>query len=197
MGANVIRLIRIDHRRMNELLTRMGRRYRAGEELPSRLANELASHADATTNCLLPFVLDRLELPDGAFSDTLDDLAEVADEVARTAQEVPAAVLEQAAAATREHIDVEEQQVLAPLEEAVNVERLRQLGEAFRRRRDSALKARGQRVHGHQRKPASRAELYERARSRGLAGRSSMSRSELASALRQEPQPDQQPDRPL
>lgn len=192
MGANVIRLIRIDHRRMNELLARMGRRYRAGEALPSRLANELAAHTDATTNCLLRFAHDRLELPDTAFTDSLDELAEAADELAGTAQRVPEAVRERVLAATREHIDVEEQQVLVPLEEAVNVERLRQLGEAFRRRRDAALKARGERVRGHQRRPASRAELYERARSRGLAGRSSMSRNELATALRQEPQSDQQ-----
>ncbi len=192
MGANVVRLIRIDHRRINELLTRMGRRYRAGEALPSRMASELAAHADATANCLLRFAHDRLELPDTAFADTLDELVAVADEVASTAQQVPDDVLERAIAATRKHIAIEESQILDPLEKVAHVERLRQLGEAFRRRRDSALKARGERVRGHQRRPASRAELYERARSRGLAGRSSMSRSELATALRQEqPQGDQ------
>jgi hypothetical protein len=83
------------------------------------------------------------------------------------------------------HVALEECTVLVPLAEAVPVPRLRVVGEAFRRRRDAVVNS-----HGgvrDLRPTASRAELYEKARHFEIDGRSSMSREELLTALRDRP----------
>lgn len=185
MGANVIRLVRTDHRRIRDLTDRLGRRYRAGEALPARVVGELAAHVDASTATLLPFAESRIPGLEPAYEHTLDELAAAAAELEDAAHPVPPAVVGMLLAAVTEHIAIEERTVLQPLDEEVSVERLRMLGESFRRSRDSRLKAKGDAAKRYHRPPASRAELYERARYRGIEGRSTMSRSELLSALRE------------
>lgn len=184
MGTNATRLVRTDHRRIGELVGRLGRRYRAGEALPARVVSELTAHVEASTTCLLPFAKSRIDL-DPSFGHTLDTLLDLADEIGGSGHPVPPDLVTMVRAAFDEHVDLEERAVLKPLDETVNIERLRMLGEAFRRHRDSRLKAEGEAGRRYQRPPASRAELYERARYRGIAGRSSMSRSELLTALRE------------
>lgn len=185
MGANVIRLVRTDHRRIRELIDRLGRRYRAGEVLPARVLGELSAHVDASMVTLLPFAESRIPGLEPAYEQSLDELAAAAAELPDAIHPVPAAVVDLLVAAVTEHIEVEERTVLQPLDKEVSVERLRMLGEGFRRSRDSRLKAQGDAAHRYHRPPVSRAELYERARHRGIEGRSTMSRSELLSALRE------------
>ncbi len=185
MGANVIRLVRTDHRRITDLTERLGRRYRAGESLPAQLSTEIRAHAVTSVDCLLPFAEDRVTELDPQYAETLDELAAAADELESCLHPVPAPVVEQVTSAVRRHIDVEEATVLDELDKAVSVERLRLLGETFKRGRDAALKAQGERVGRYTRPRVSRAELYERARYRGIAGRSAMSKSELLSALKE------------
>jgi hemerythrin-like domain-containing protein len=115
----------------------------------------------------------------------LDELTAAATELENASDPVPPPVVEQVTSAVRRHIDVEEATVLDQLDNTVSVERLRLLGETFKRGRDAALKARGERAGKYSRPRVSRAELYERARYRGIAGRSAMSRSELLSALKE------------
>lgn len=184
MGTNVTRLVRTDHRRIGELVDRLGRRYRAGEALPAKVLGELSAHIEASAACLLPFTESRVDL-DPAFARTLDSLADLATELDHADDPVPAELVSRLRSALDHHVELEERVVLSVLDAQVSVERLRMLGEAFRRHRDSRLKAGGDPARRYQRPPASRAELYERARYRGIAGRSSMSRSELLSALRE------------
>ena len=186
MGANVIRLVRTDHRRITDLTERLGRRYRAGESLPTQLSTEIRAHAVASMDCLLPFAEDRVAELGPEYAETLVDLAAAAARLEdSSSHRVPAPVVEQVNSAMRRHIDVEESVVFNELDHAVSVERLRLLGEAFKRGRDAALKSQGERVGRYARPRVSRAELYERARYRGIAGRSAMSRSELLSALKE------------
>ncbi|HEX6326517.1 MAG TPA: hypothetical protein VFZ72_08085 [Jiangellaceae bacterium] len=185
MGANVIRLVRTDHRRITDLTGRLGRRYRAGESLPAQISTEIRAHAVASGDCLLPFAEDRVADLDPAYAETLDELTAAATELENASDPVPLPVVEQVTSAVRRHIDVEEATVLDQLDNTVSVERLRLLGETFKRGRDAALKARGERAGKYSRPRVSRAELYERARYRGIAGRSAMSRSELLSALKE------------
>jgi hypothetical protein len=185
MGANVIRLVRTDHRRINDLAGRLGRRYRAGESLPAQVGTEIRAHTVATGDCLLPFAEDRIAELDPSYAETLDELAAAAEVLESSPHPVPPPVVEQVTSAVRRHIEVEEAAVLEELDKTVSVERLRLLGETFKRGRDAALKARGERIGRYSRPRASRAELYERARLRGIAGRSAMSRNELLSALRE------------
>ena len=185
MGANVIRLVRTDHRRITDLTGRLDRRYRAGEALPTQISTEIRAHAVASGDCLLPFAQDRVDDLDPAYAETLDELTSVAAELENAPDPVPSPLIEQVTSAVRRHIDVEEAAVLDQLDNTVTVERLRLLGEAFKRGRDAPRKARGERVGKYSRPRVSRAELYERARYRGIAGRSAMSRSELLSALKE------------
>lgn len=185
MGANVIRLVRTDHRKITDLTRRLGRRYRAGESLPAQISTEIRAHAVASGDCLLPFAEDRVDDLDPEYAETLDELTDAAAALEDASDPVPPEVVEQVNSAVRHHIDVEEAAVLDQLDNTVSVERLRLLGEAFKRGRDAARKARGERVGKYSRPRVSRAELYERARYRGIAGRSAMSRSELLSALKE------------
>ena len=185
MGSNVIRLVRTDHRRITDLAGRLGRRYRAGESLPAQLSTEISAHTVTSGECLLPFAEDRIAELDPSYAETLDELTAAAEELANAPDPVPPRVVEQVTTAVRRHIEVEEATVLDKLDQTVSVERLRLLGETFKRGRDAELKAQGERVGRYSRPRASRAELYERARLRGIAGRSAMSRSELLSALKE------------
>jgi hypothetical protein len=185
MGANVIRLARTDHRRIHELIDRLTRRYRAGEALPARVLGELSAHVEASATALLPFAESRITALDPAYAATLDELAAVADELAEAPRPVPPELTERLAAVIGRHVEIEEQAVLQPLADEIGVERLRMLGEHFRRCRDARLKAKGNAPRRNHRPPASRAELYERARIRGIEGRSTMSRNELLHALRE------------
>src|SRR5919106_4730512 len=141
MGANVIRLVRTDHRRIADLTERLGRRYRAGESLAAQLSTEISAHATASGDCLLPFADDRVAELDPAYAETLDELVAAAAELESSEHPVPAPVVERVTSAVRRHTDVEEAAVLDELDRSVSVERLRLLGEAFKRGRDGALKA--------------------------------------------------------
>jgi hypothetical protein len=184
MGTNVTRLVRTDHRRIGELVDRLGRRYRAGEALPAKVVGELSAHIEASTACLLPFTESRVDV-DPAFAPALASMVDLITELERSDHPVSADLVTRLRIAFDEHVELEERTILKPLNERVSVERLRMLGEAFRRHRDSRLKAEGEQGRRYQRPPASRAELYERARYRRIAGRSAMSRSELLAALRE------------
>ena len=180
VGANVVRLVRADHRRIAGLVERLGRPHRAGDSLRLRLAAEIAGHADASTRALLPFAKSRVsDLGDTRRS--LEELTDLARRLDECVEPVPADLLDRARSIMYRHVEVEEDATLRPLDDVVAVSRLREVGEAFRRHSAAVVAAR---------RPASpqvtaaRAELYERARRSGIAGRSSMSRDELHAALR-------------
>jgi hypothetical protein len=180
VGANVVRLVRADHRRIAGLVERLGRPHRAGDSLRLRLAAEIAGHAHASTRALLPFAKSRVsDLGDTRRS--LEELTDLARRLDECVEPVPADLLDRARSIMYRHVEVEEDATLRPLDDVVAVSRLREVGEAFRRHSAAVVAAR---------RPASpqatdvRAELYERARRSGIAGRSSMSRDELHAALR-------------
>ncbi len=182
MGTNVVRLVRSDHRRISELLARLNSRHRGGTALQVRVANELTAHVTACRDCLLPFAESRVHL-DRSAAESLDRLDSVAGELRGSAAAATIATLVEA---MDRHIDTEERDVLQPLEDSVTVDRLRRLGESFRRTRDAAIRAEGGPQRRQTRPPASRAELYEQARYRKIAGRSSMSKAELLAALKEQ-----------
>lgn len=187
MGANVTRLIRTDHRRIGELLDRLERSYRSSTDLRITVVSELVAHETASSKELLPFSEARLVGDDTRLSETLEGLRLAAAELEEADEPPPQEVVRRAKVIFRAHVEVEENDVAEPLSHATDVNRLRQAGDAFRRRRDAVLKARGQGRAQNRRRPASRAELYERARRRGIPGRSSMTRKQLVEALEETP----------
>lgn len=183
MGTNAVRLIRSDHRRISGLLARLDGPHRGGADLPQRIARELSAHVAACRDCLLPFAEARLSL-DGAEAESLDELASAAQQL-RTGADSAVVNTSELVETMRRHVDAEERHLLQPLEYVANLDRLRRLGEAFRRARDSALRAAGD-ARRNVRSLPSRAELYEQARYRKIAGRSAMSRAQLLAALKEQ-----------
>jgi hypothetical protein len=182
MGTNVVRLMRIEHRRISALAHRLDGKHRQGANLPAQLASELAAHAYATTAELLPFTESKSGTLDGRCRATVDQLTAIAAELDESEDGVSRATVERTLTALADHV-AEEAEILDTLEQTTEVTRLRMLGDAFCRARDHAFKSRGDKPHRYRRPEASRAELYERARRHGIAGRSSMTRDQLAAAL--------------
>ncbi|MFJ8106058.1 hemerythrin domain-containing protein [Streptomyces sp. NPDC096132] len=96
--------------------------------------------------------------------------------------------LERWTSAVVHHVEEEENDILPALSEALDPDRLQEMGMAFAQRRSQALAGEhlkagstgggtsGQQEHGGE----TRAELYEKARDLGIEGRSSMKKEELA-----------------
>jgi hypothetical protein len=180
VGTNVVRLVQADHRRILGLVERLGRPHRAGESVRRRLAAEIAGHADASTRVLLPFAKSRVnDLGDTRRS--LEELADLARRLDECVEPMPDHLLDRARSVMHRHVEVEEDATLRPLDAVAAVSRLREVGEAFRRHSTGVVAARRP---ANPPATAARAELYERARRYGIAGRSSMSRDELHAALR-------------
>lgn len=188
VGTNAVRLLQADHRRIGELVRRLGRSYRAGESLRVEAAAELRAHVEATRAVLLPFAADRQVAPGTGDGDPeealLKGLIACAAELGDARDPVPAELARRLATAWDQHVE-REGPLLTGLRETVEVHRLRMLGDALRRSRDSALRTALRGTSRLNRPVATRAELYERARRLGIEGRSSMTRGELQSALDQ------------
>jgi hypothetical protein len=187
VGTNAVRLVQADHRRIGELVRRLGRSYRAGESLRVQATAELLAHVEATRAALLPFAADRqVTPPDLAdrYEVLLEGLDACAAELGESPDPVPAELAQRLAATWSEHVECE-RPLLAGLDAAVEVHRLRILGDALRRSRDAARRTALRGTSRLNRPVATRAELYERARRIGIEGRSSMSRAELQHALDQ------------
>ncbi|GKQ41459.1 Rho termination factor N-terminal domain-containing protein [Streptomyces sp. A012304] len=96
--------------------------------------------------------------------------------------------LEEWVGAVVHHIEEEENEILPALSEAVDSDRLRELGMQFATRRSRKLTGQPLKAVGGGRdtepgqgtEGETRAELYEKARELGVEGRSSMSKDELA-----------------
>ncbi|OEJ94402.1 hemerythrin domain-containing protein [Streptomyces thermolilacinus] len=102
--------------------------------------------------------------------------------------------LEKWISAVRHHVQEEEQELLPALSEALDSERLHQLGLEFAGQRSEELA--GTAVHTGDGQPSkqrggssgsgmTRAELYEKARELGVEGRSQMSKDELEEQVRE------------
>lgn len=178
-----MRLTRTDHRRIAELLGRLARRHRSVAGIRPTLVGELVAHEAAASRELLPFAADRLEGYNGRAADSLHQLQLAAAELDESLEPASLDIVTRAMAMFAEHVAVEEQEILEPLSQVTEVSRLREAGDADRRRRDAALKSRGERRRQYRRPSISRAELYERARRRGIRRRSSMTREQLVAAL--------------
>ncbi|MBP2477391.1 hemerythrin superfamily protein [Crossiella equi] len=85
--------------------------------------------------------------------------------------------------AVSHHVEEEEQDLLPALREAVPAAELRRLGDQFDRARREHLAEHG--IGAEVPTQATREQLYERAKAAGIPGRSTMTKEELAEALRQ------------
>lgn len=191
MGRNVLTLLEGDHRRIEAALALTARERARGSRLPPRDAAValVVAHAFAVEATVHPFLLRRSPGVRPAVDAARRHswlLVEAAGTLADTppGDEIFGSCCGRVTILLAEHAD-SERILLAPLGSDVGVVRLRELGAAYVRARETRLGARTARGAGTtpRRFDASRADLYERARRKGVEGRSSMSRDQLIDAL--------------
>jgi hemerythrin-like domain-containing protein len=203
MAADAITLITEDHRLLDGLLERLLQddvdRLAVVEEITARLT----AHARAEEREVYPSIMkadpneaDEVEHAYEEHVEAEHDLRKVRNLIGSPHFEEAAAAF---VAAVRHHVEEEESEVLPALQNAVDTATLRRLGAAFAKERDQQLKSAGFTATRRPRKggdvdtaqddrfaDVTRDELYEMAKKADVAGRSSMTKDELADALRQQ-----------
>src|SRR5512144_847743 len=216
MASDAIILVTKDHRAVENLFATLKEKTGDRAQLLEQLRAELIAHAKAEEIVLYPFI--KKALP--------DERAQV-DEGSKEHHEVESMVeklsglsaddkavdtlLDQLEAAVGDHVEEEENEVLPGLEQVVDEDALRELGESFQQRKaaelsrlvgggspaktkdsakGSAKESGGEAASGKggdksdKGSDKSSAELLEEARAAGIEGRSKMSKEELAQALK-------------
>ncbi len=195
MASDAVSLIEQDHREMEALFERVlageGDRQAAVEEITARLT----AHARAEEEEVYPAVT-RAEPDEEAEVDHAYDEHHEAEHLLRKARNLVATDhFEEAftafVAAVKHHVEEEETEVLPALRKAVDAKTLVRLGTAFDRvRREllgapvTAASAEETAEAGEPPADATRDELYEMAKQADIHGRSTMTKQELAEALR-------------
>ena len=195
MASDAVSLIEQDHRELEALFQRVlagdGDRRAAVEEITARLT----AHARAEEEEVYP-ALTKADPDEEAEVDHAYDEHHEAEHLLRKARNLVAtAHFEDAftafVGAVKHHVEEEETEVLPALREAVDAKTLMRLGTAFDRvRREllgasvTAAPAEEMALAGEPAADATRDELYEKAKRADIHGRSTMTKQELAEALR-------------
>ncbi len=194
MASDAVSLIEQDHREMEALFERVlageGDRQAAVEEITARLT----AHARAEEEEVYP-AITKAEPDEEAEVDHAYDEHHEAEHLLRKARNLVATDhFEEAftafVEAVKHHVEEEETEVLPALRKAVDAKTLVRLGTAFDRVRRELLGApvtaapAETAVAEDPAADATRDELYEMAKQADIHGRSSMTKQELAEALR-------------
>jgi hypothetical protein len=191
MPSSVVRLVTLDHRRLERLLVRAGAPGPSRDRWRREFVLLLRAHHRAEERELYA------ELPGPLHSDPALQAARhdatVVVRVADQAAEVPvdgedfARAVETLRDGLTAHVQALEQAVLPAVDAILERKRLRELGGRYEQRRDQELRTLGAHRPVPRRLDYSRAELYELARKAGIEGRSAMTREELIDALMERP----------
>ncbi|HET8657516.1 MAG TPA: hemerythrin domain-containing protein [Micromonosporaceae bacterium] len=181
--ADVVKLIMDDHRTMEGLFEKL----RSGEgdrqALLEECAARLTAHSRAEEERVYPVITEKNPSESGEVHHGYQEHQE-ADELLHRLQGTDPQgpefdrALAELVDAVKHHIEEEESKILPALAEAVSRNELEELGRAFMERRKEELRA--HKIDDD----VSRAELYKQAQEAGIAGRSQMSKEELARELR-------------
>ena len=191
MPSSVVRLVTLDHRRLERLLERVVTPGPSRERWRRELLQLLAAHQAGEEQELYA------QLAEFWGEESVRDVRAEAGRLAAAAERLGAADvsatddtppelagdLDGLRRALAEHAHVTEQVLLPLVGERLERKHLRELGGRYEERREQALVDNG----GHREVPRrldySRAELYELARKAGIEGRSAMTREQLIDAL--------------
>lgn len=215
MTSDAITLVTKDHRAVENLFATLKEKTGDRAQLLEQLRTELIAHAKAEEAVLYPFI--KKALPDERAQ--VDEGSQEHHEVEAMVQKLSGlsaddqavdTLLDELEAAVGHHVEEEENEVLPGLEQAVDEDALRALGESFQQRKAEELsrlvgggsakesteskeskeaaptstKSSGGGAATEKTSDKSRAELLEEARAAGIEGRSKMSKDELAEALK-------------
>jgi hemerythrin superfamily protein len=208
MASDAVTLIMNDHRLMEQLFDRLKSGDGDRRTLLAETAARLAAHSHAEEQKVYPALANA---DPGEFGEVQHAVEEHhdADVMLHRLQSMepddPAftMVLEKFVGAVLHHVEQEERELLPALQEAVDRETLEELGAAFEEVRAHELEvagmgrgspgagpngagSKGARSGGPDPDEMSREELYAQAKEAGIAGRSNMTKEELARALREQ-----------
>ncbi|MEV0585462.1 hemerythrin domain-containing protein [Nonomuraea sp. NPDC050310] len=175
MADDVITLIMADHRKVEELFTRLEAGKGDARAIVAELFALLTAHARAEEDIVYP----GLDAHHGLVE---HKEAEVLLNTLKRAEPGSAAFVNAhklLAASVGHHVQEEESTLLPLLARTTDAKRLRSLATAFRQRREQELRALTTPTDGR----LTKAELYERAQQAGISGRSRMTKKELVKAL--------------
>jgi hemerythrin superfamily protein len=187
MATDAVTLIMNDHRVMEQLFERL----KAGDGDPAALIAEVKARLTAHSEAEETQVYPALKQADPGEADEVDHAYDEHEEAQQLLSQLAAArpggaefdrMLTAFVDAVTHHVEEEESEVLPALRQAVDSRTLEQLGDRFEEVRRGMLEQAG--MSGGPSPDTSRAELYEQARQADISGRSTMSKDELAEALR-------------
>lgn len=190
MPSSVVRLVTLDHRRLERLLERVVAPGPSRERWQRELLQLLAAHQAAEEGELYA------SLAADWGEQSVADVRAEADRLAAAADRLGALDLRpdgepsglgagvgDLKQALAEHAHVTEDVLLPLVGERLERKRLRELGGRYEERREQELVDNGGHRDVPRRLDYSRAELYELARKAGIEGRSAMTREQLIDAL--------------
>ncbi len=196
MASDAVTLIMNDHRVLENLFERLKSGDGDRRALVAEVKARLTAHSEAEELRVYPAIKD-------ADPDQSEDVEHAYDEhkeaealLMRLEETDPDSpqfdrALADCVDAVKHHVEEEESEVLPALAEAVDRRTLERLGAEFEESRLEVLREagfEGPRGSGGSdgAADATREELYEQAKQAGISGRSTMSKDELADALREE-----------
>ena len=198
MAADAIDLITEDHRLLETLFARLTEDDVDRLALVAEITARLTAHARAEEQEVYPAIKKAAAAEADEVDHAYDEHLEAEHELRKVRNLIGsphfAEAVEAFVAAVTHHVQEEESDVLPALREAVDAATLRRLGEAFADVRAGLLTEAGfapppdaVNGDGNDLTEATRDELYEMAKKADVAGRSSMTKEELAEALRHQP----------
>jgi hemerythrin superfamily protein len=178
--ADVISLIKRDHRTMEKLFDKLEKDRKRRPEVLREVAVMLTAHSHAEEQKVYPAVAKEAGDKDDAEHGAEEH--QKADKLLRRLQGLETSskqfdkVLKEFVDAVKHHVEEEEGKVLPALKKAVTKKRLEELGRDFSAQRERELS----RAQGTKR------ELYDEARRLDIKGRSKMAKDELVKAIEHE-----------
>ncbi|GAA1787697.1 hemerythrin domain-containing protein [Planosporangium flavigriseum] len=200
MASDAVTLIMNDHRMLEDLFEQVQSGKGDRRALVEEIAARLMAHAQAEEKKVYP----ALTKADPSEKDEVHHGYEEHDEaeqlLKKAQQNIDSPQFEQMFTefvnAVKHHVEEEESEILPALRDAVDKAKLEQLGQAFTELRLDELRKAGfdaetEHAAAYARgrsdlTDATRDELYEMAKDADISGRSSMSKTELSKALRQQ-----------
>jgi hemerythrin superfamily protein len=198
MDMDAVTVIKNDHRLLEGLFDRLRSGQGDRQALLVEVAARLAAHSHAEEMKVYPALAqaeagERAEVEHGA--EEHHEAEQMLHRIMAMEPNDPEfeSGLTQFVDAVLHHVQEEESELLPALQQAVDADKLEELGQSFEEIRAKELEIAGITVGastlGAEESGAdqtSRAELYEQAKEAGIPGRSNMTKEELAQALRDE-----------
>ena len=186
MPSSVVRLVTLDHRRLERLLERVVAPGPSRERWQRELLQLLAAHqAGEEQELYAPLAADWGDDAVRAVREDAGRLAAAAERLGAVDVAPPEATADVSdlRRALAEHVHATETAFLPQVADRLERKRLRETGGRYEQRREQELADNGGHRDVPRRLDYSRAELYELARKAGIEGRSSMTREQLIDAL--------------